>query len=228
VAGLLERSPYARHGINIVRHGVDIDYFSPPSASLVGALRQQFFGPGCEGKLLLGSSGGTDVDKGWLDLLTAIASLPIVQQEQFCVLLAGDPPNAMKMDRIRALGIASKIVFPGLLDDVRPALAACDIGFVLSHREALSFACREQMALGLPALVSDSGGLPENVTQGTDGWIVPVRNPQAIALVLADILADPSRVAAMGRAAREKAIREFSLARFVQGTSAVYSRALAR
>jgi glycosyltransferase involved in cell wall biosynthesis len=227
VAGMLEHSPYRRHGINIVHHGVDTDYFSPPSPSLVAALRQQFFGAGCEGKLLLGSSGGTDIDKGWLDLLTAIGSLPAEQQDQFRVLVAGDPPNAIKMDRVRALGMSSKIVFPGLLDDVRPALAACDIGFVLSYREALSFACREQMALGLPALVSDSGGLPENVAHGVDGWVVPVKNPKAIAQVLAGILADRPRVAAMGHAAREKAAREFSLARFAADTCAVYSRALA-
>jgi glycosyltransferase involved in cell wall biosynthesis len=227
VAGLLERSPYRRHGINVVRHGIDTAYFSPPSTSLTVALRQQFFGSGCEGKLLLGSSGGTDIDKGWLDLLTAIASLPADQRDQFRVLVAGDPPNTMKMDRVRALGMTSQIVFPGLLDDVRPALAACDIGFVLSYREALSFACREQMALGLPALVSDSGGLPENVSPGVDGWIVPVKNPEAIARVLTAILADRSLVAVMGRAAREKATSEFSLGRFVAETYAVYLRALA-
>jgi glycosyltransferase involved in cell wall biosynthesis len=226
VAVLLENSSYRRHGVNIIHHGVDTDYFSPPSASLVGSLRRQFFGADCEGKLLLGSSGGTDIDKGWLDLLAAIALLPMEQQDQFRVLVAGDSPNAMKRDRVRALGMSSKVVFPGLLDDVRPALAACDIGFVLSHREALSFACREQMAMGLPELVSDSGGLPENVTHGVDGWIVPVRNPQAVAQVLAAILADRSRVSVMGHAARQKATREFTLARFAADTCAVYRRTL--
>jgi len=124
--------------------------------------------------------------------------------------------------------MTEQVVFPGLLDDVRPALAACDVGFVLSYREALSFACREVMSLGLPALISDAGGLPENVRDGQDGWIVPVRDPQAIGRVLQSILADPSRVAAMGQAARDKSVREFNLDRFVSATADVYQRALTR
>lgn len=222
VARLLRTSPYRHCGIRTVYHGVDTDYFAPPSASLFDALRERYFGPSWRGKILLGSSGGTDYDKGWLDLLAGIALLPLPARLQFRVLVAGDPPNEDKMARVRELGLQDQIVFPGLLDDVRPALAACDIGFVLSYREALSFACREVMSLGLPALVSRVGGLPENVIDGVDGWIVPVRDPAAIARVLQGILADRARVAAMGAAARDKSEREFGLARFVAGTFAVY------
>ncbi len=130
------------------------------------------------------------------------------------------------MAGVRELGMQDQVVFPGLLDDVRPALAACDVGFVLSYREALSFACREVMSLGLPAWISNVGGLPENVTDGCDGWIVPVRDPRAIAGVLRGMLADLDRIRAMGAAAREKSLREFNLARFVDATFAVYQAAL--
>jgi glycosyltransferase involved in cell wall biosynthesis len=227
VAGLLARSPYRHRPVSVVHHGIDTDYFSPPSASLMGALRERYFGAAWEDKIVLGSSGGTDIDKGWLDLLAGIALLPTEQRDCFRVLMAGDPPDAAKLERVRALGMQDQVVFPGLLDDVRPALAACDIGFVLSYREALSFACREVMALGLPALVSNAGGLPENVTDGQDGWIVPVKSPEAISRVLAGILADRAAVAAMGLAARAKAQREFALNGFVAATLAVYTQVLA-
>src|SRR3546814_1809617 len=98
-----------------------------------------------------------------------------------------------------------QVMFPGLLDDVRDALACCHAGFVLSYREALSYACREMMSLGLPALVSNAGGLPENVTDGIDGWIVPVRDVPAMAAALRAMLEDPARLAAMGAAARRQA-----------------------
>lgn len=228
VEGLVRRSPYRRTPISMVHHGVDTRYFAPPPDDMRAELRQRFFGDGWQGKVLLGSAGGTDYDKGWLDLLAAIAALPSAQRQQFRVMVAGDIPNEAKMARVRELGMTEQVVFPGLLDDVRPALAACDVGFVLSYREALSFACREVMSLGLPALISDAGGLPENVRDGQDGWIVPVRDPQAIGRVLQSILADPSRVAAMGQAARDKSVREFNLDRFVSATADVYQRALTR
>jgi glycosyltransferase involved in cell wall biosynthesis len=228
VAGLLRQSPYRHLPITTVRHGIDTDYFAPPSEALRPALRERFFGPTAPGKILLGSAAGTDLEKGWLDLLAGMALLPPEQRQRFRVLVAGDPPNEARMARVRELGLQDQVVFPGLMDDVRPALAACDVGFVLSYREALSFACREVMSLGLPALVSNAGGLPENVADGRDGWIVPVRDAQAIAAVLGGMLADPGRVASMGAAAREKSRHEFNLDRFVADTEAVYRAALAR
>lgn len=226
VAGLLRQSPYRRLPISTVRHGIDTDYFAPPSDALRPGLREKYFGPTAPGKILLGSAGGTDYDKGWLDLLAGLAMLAPHERQCFRVLVAGDLPDDAKMARVRELGLQDQVVFPGLLDDVRPALAACDVGFVLSYREALSFACREVMSLGLPALISNVGGLPENVTDGRDGWVVPVRDPAAIADVLRGMLADPGRIGVMGAAAREKSQREFNLARFVEGTYAVYQAAL--
>ncbi|ANN72847.1 glycosyltransferase family 4 protein [Bordetella bronchialis] len=226
VAGLLRRSPYGRLPIATIRHGIDTDFFAPPSAALRPGLREKYFGATAPGKILLGSSGGTDYDKGWLDLLAGLAQLAPENRQRFRVLVAGDPPDEAKMARVRELGVQDQVVFPGLLDDVRPALAACDVGFVLSYREALSFACREVMSLGLPALVSNAGGLPENVIDGRDGWVVPVRDPRAIAAVLQGMLDDPSRTAAMGAAAREKSLSDFGLAKFVEATFAVYQAAL--
>ena len=114
-------------------------------------------------------------------------------------MVAGDPPSEAKLARVRELGMIDQVRFPGLLDDVRASLASCHAGFVLSYREALSFACREIMGLGLPALVSDAGGLPENVTDGVDGWIVPVRDVPAMTARLRLMLDQPEMVRQMGR-----------------------------
>src|SRR5690606_8658826 len=110
---------------------------------------------------------------------------------------------------------ADRVIFTGPLDDVRPFLAGLDLGFVLSYRvETISFACREMMAKGLPVIVSDQAGLPENITAGRDGWIVPRHDPQAVADVIRDVLQDPARLTPMGLAARQKSIREFDIQTF--------------
>jgi len=226
VHGLLDRSPYRRCGITTVRHGIDTDYFAPVAQAQRQAWREHYFGPLTPDCLVLGSSGGTDTAKGWLDLVAGAARLPEHARTRIRILVAGDPPNEEKLRRVRELGMAGQIVFPGLLDDVRPALGACDAGFVLSWREALSFACREVMGLGLPVLVAKVGGLPENLTDGEQGWIVPSRDPDAIAACLSTMLADPGRVAEMGRAARGKAEAEFGLADFAAATEAIYRQSV--
>jgi len=228
VRGLLEQpgSPYRRLPIDTIRHGIDTEYFRPPSPQERDALRERHFGPDWRGKLLLGSSGGTDYDKGWLDLVDAAGSLPPELRQRIRILVAGDPPSEAKLARVRQAGMQDQMVFPGLLDDVRPALAACQAGYVLSYREALSYACRELMATGLPVLASDAGGLPENIRPGVDGWVVPARDVPAIARVLRVMLEQPDEVAAMGARAREKSVREFGLADFARATLDVYRQAL--
>lgn len=158
--------------------------------------------------------------------MAAAGSLPAPLRERVRILVAGDPPNQAKLDRVREHGMQDQMVFPGLLDDVREALGACDAGYVLSYREALSFACREMMALGRPVLASNAGGLPENITAGRDGWVVPVHDVPAIAAVLREMLEQPERLAEMGRQARATAEREFGLRDFAQATLAVYQRTL--
>ena len=82
------------------------------------------------------------------------------------------------------------------------------------------------MGLGLPALVSDAGGLPENVTDGVDGWIVPVRDVPAMTARLRLMLDQPEMVRQMGRNAG-KQLRDFNLHRFAAATLDVYQRTLA-
>lgn len=227
VHGLLDNSVYRRRPITTVRHGIDTEFFNPAPPASLDKLREIFFGSEWYGKLLLGSAGGTDYDKGWLDLVAAVAALPVRDRQRIRVLVAGDPPNEAKLAKVRELGMESQLIFPGLLDDVRAALASCHVGFVLSYREALSFACREMMALGLPALVSNAGGLPENVLIDENGWIVPVRDIPAITEKLRFMLDNPEQVRAMGLRARETSVRDFNLNTFAAATLDVYQRTLA-
>lgn len=227
IHGMLEHSHYALLPQTTVRHGIDTSRFSPASEAERDRQRRMLFGNEHAGLVVFGSSGGTDYDKGWLDLLTAIVELPQNQQRMCRVIVAGAPLKQDKLDLIDQLGVSDLVVFPGLIDDVRPVFAVCDVGFVLSYREALSYACREALASGLPTLVSNVGGLPENIEDGVDGWIVPPKAPEAILTVLKAIFSAPDRVKQMGTAARQKSESEFALTPFVERTLAVYEQTLA-
>ena len=222
IKDLLLKSPYKRQAITTIRHGIDIDYFTPVSTHEKLRLRELYLGSNFDNKIILGSAGGTDYEKGWLDLVTAVSLLSLEQRTKFHIVVIGDPPNALKRAQVADCGMAEQVSFPGLIDDVRPLLAACDIGYVLSYQEALSFACRELMALGLPVLVTRVGGLPENLTDQREGWIVPPRSPELIKNILQKILQQPEQLSQMGMQARQRAEREFGLTDFVKATLAIY------
>ncbi len=129
------------------------------------------------------------------------------------------------MARVRELGMLESVNFPGLVSDVRRVLAASDVGFVLSYREAASYASCETMAAGLPTLVSAAGGLPENVRDGLDGWVVPVGDVQALQQYLQQLLDGQFCLRTLGGNARRRVEQEFSMSKFAADTEVVYRRA---
>ena len=100
------------------------------------------------------------------------------------VLIAGEPPDEDQLRCVESLGMQDRVIFVGLLGMCARSWRRWTC-FVLSSRlETISFACREMMAMGLPVVVSDVGGLPENVEDGVDGWVVPACVPAAVSEVL--------------------------------------------
>jgi len=225
----LMRSAFGRCGLRTVRNGVDIVRFAPPTPIAAAQARRRWLPAALADRLVVGSNAGTADYKRWPDMVEAVSLLPAPLRERVVVMVAGEPPGEHERRRVRELGMEDQVIFPGLLEDVRPFVAALDVGFVLSSKmETISFACREMMAMGVPVIVSKAGGLAENVHAGLDGWVVPARAPETVAAVLRDILAQPRLLGPMGRAAREKAVRDFALTRFVADTHAVYVEALAQ
>ncbi|NGM88888.1 glycosyltransferase family 4 protein [Parapusillimonas sp. SGNA-6] len=225
VANMLHRSEYAKRPVRVVRNGIDIDVLQPATPQERADFRQRLFGTLGPDVLVLGSIGGTDYNKGWLVLMEAIARLPPALQQRLRVVVAGDPPQASMTERVRALGVGHLVAFPGLVSDIRPVLGACDAGFVLSYREAASYASCETMAMALPALVSDAGGLPENVRDGRDGWVVKAGDARALAERLVHMLSQPGMLPVMGRSARVRVEQMFRPDRFLESTHGVYAEA---
>jgi glycosyltransferase involved in cell wall biosynthesis len=222
---MLLTSAYRRCRLSTVHNGVDTMHFAPWLPHSAQAQRQRWVAD--PAVLLLGSTAGTAAYKGWMDLVEALALLPAMLRLQVHVLVAGTLPQAAVQQRIASLGLTAQVHFSGLLEDVRPVIAAIDAGFVLSWDvETISFACREMMAMGKPVLVSAYAGLPENIRPGVDGWCVPPRDVPAIARMLQQLLQQRGELPRMGAAARHHAEHDFGLPHFVERTEAVYRAVL--
>ena len=219
-------SSYRHCLLATVHNGVDIEHYSPWPAAAASEQRQRWVGD--QPVLLLGSNAGTANYKGWMDLVEALALLPLDVRAQIHLLVAGRTPDTALQQRIGDLGLSEQVHFPGLLEDVRPVLAAIDAGFVLSWDvETISFACREMMAMGKPVLVSEYAGLPENIRPDVDGWLVPPRDHQAMAERLRQLLQQRADLPSMGVVARAHAEQAFGLDLFVERTETAYTDLLA-
>jgi glycosyltransferase involved in cell wall biosynthesis len=118
----------------------------------------------------------------------------------------GEGPSRAKIEaEHRHLALGDRFILAGYRRQPAGILAACDVFVLASAFEGLSLALLEAQALGLPVVASNVGGIPECVTDGVEGLLVPPDRPDRLARALAALIGDPERRAAMGRAARRRA-----------------------
>jgi glycosyltransferase involved in cell wall biosynthesis len=128
-------------------------------------------------------------------------------------------------DEIRAehrrLGLDGVVDLLGERADAVRVMSACD-GFVLaSNNEGLPVALMEAVALGLPVVATEVGGVPE-IVDATNGLLVPARDPAALAAAIATLAADPDRRDTLAEGARATATR-FDIARTVARIESIYA-----
>jgi glycosyltransferase involved in cell wall biosynthesis len=125
------------------------------------------------------------------------------------------------------LGLGGTGVWAGPLPDAARYFAALDVYVTASLGEGLPLGVLEAMAAGLPVVATRVPGHVDTVTDGITGLLVPSRDPGALAEAAETLLADGARRIRMGEAARERVLRDFSVARMTAEVADVYRRAAA-
>ena len=142
-------------------------------------------------------------------------------------VLVGQGPLEAETRRLAGeLGLDQTVVFAGFRPDATRLMAAFDAFALSSTYEGLPIALIEAMATGCPAVVTRVGGTPEVVADGVHGYLVPPKDPAALAAGLTRLLGDRSLRAGMGAAAAGRA-QDFDIRRAVRRMEQVYARLLA-
>jgi glycosyltransferase involved in cell wall biosynthesis len=174
---------------------------------------------------LVGAVGRLDEQKGHRYLIDAAAELlRTAPGVQFVIVGSGALEQKLR-DQAAALGVADAVRFAGYQPDPVPYIKAFDIGVMASLHEGFSLSLLEFMAMGKPTVVTDHPGLVEASLDGVTGLVVERRSGPALARGIRQLLDDPERARAMGRAARKRVEAHFTFERFVDDMGALYSAA---
>ena len=164
--------------------------------------------------------------KGHIDLLKA-ATLVTEQFPGSQFLLVGEDrgvrSNLVKL--AQELGIVNHILFLDRRDDISDLMAASDISVISSHEEGFSNVVLESMAAGLPVVATRVGGNPEAIIDGMTGWIVPPRNPEALANKIVDLLNDPQKARRWGELGKIRIKENFLVEKMVDEHLKLYNSA---
>src|SRR5580693_7529275 len=107
-------------------------------------------------------------------------------------------------DLVHSLDLDESVIFTGWRDDI-PAVMQCVDIFVhcpTTFTEGLARTCLEAMALAIPAVVSENGGMPDAVENGVTGFVVPCGDIEAMAESTLALLGNEERCREFGRRAR--------------------------
>jgi len=127
---------------------------------------------------------------------------------------------------IRKEGVESKVTLAGSQANVSDWLARWRVFVSSSVREGQPVALLEAMAAGLPCAVTAAGGVPDTLTDGVEGIVVPPGDPEALADGIQQLLDDAELSEIYGRAARERVIQDFSIESLASRCRQIYASVL--
>ena len=113
---------------------------------------------------------------------------------------------------IAELGLEGTVRMLGLRTDVPDVIDALDVAVCPSDQEGSPLAVIEYMDAAKPVVGTDAGGVPDLISEGETGFVVPTRDPRAMATAIAGLLDSPAERRRMGEAGRRRRLEEFDVA----------------
>jgi glycosyltransferase involved in cell wall biosynthesis len=144
-------------------------------------------------------------------------------------VICGDGEQRSELEKLaHSLGIVSHVLFLGNRSDVPHVLRACDVFCHAAPFEPFGIVAIEAMAVGLPVVVPDSGGIRETVEHGVNGLLYPALNHQALGQIMATFAREAALRESMGMASGKIVKERFSVQRYVSELYQTYGINLAR
>ena len=211
--GALAATVCAERKIRVVHNGVD------PPASI--AANPELVAIRDSGPVVCVVS-GLRPGKGIETLIDALPAVLSTAPNAKIVIAGGGRERERLRERSERAGVAGSVLMIGEVDDVYGVLAAADLFVSPSWAESFPYSVLEAMALGLPIVATDVGGVGEAVEDEATGLLVPARDAGSLSAAISRLLSEADLAARLGAAASARRRRRFSLKRMIERTLAVY------
>jgi len=180
-----------------------------------------------EGSQIVGVVARLEPEKGHPTLLEAWPQVLRAVPDAY-LLIVGEGSRRESLEaQARDLRIAHRVVFTGRRDDVPAVTAALDVAVLPSYREAQGLSILEAMALSRPVVASNVGGIPEMITDGVTGLLVPPHDADALAAAITRLLRDHPYADTIGRAGHDMVHDRFCIELMVSAIQTIYDEGAA-
>lgn len=201
-----------------LHNGVDTQWFRRRPDG--GQLRREL-GVGPD-HLLVGGIGRLSEEKDFGTFLR-VARQVVDQVPGAVFVLVGEGPSRRELERISGeLGLDGKVLFLGQRDEILDVYQSLDLFLLTSVREGLPNVVLEAMAMELPIVATNVGGVGEAVKHGETGLLCPDRDVDGLSRAVISVLRDQTYARRLAAAARDTVCALFSFAERVRALERVY------
>ncbi|MDN5843406.1 MAG: glycosyltransferase family 4 protein [Alcaligenaceae bacterium] len=180
-----------------------------------------------EGALIVGSVGVLRTEKGFAELIEAMAPIIRRHPQVHLVIVGGGHPGE---ENLRTLVVekhlSDNVHLLGARSDVPALLPDFDVFALATHTESAGMVFVEAGAAGIPVVGTRVGGVPEMLHEGETGLLVPLFDIPALTEAIESLLMDPDLRHRMGRAGRKFCLEDgrFTRQAMARNTEACYRR----
>jgi len=173
--------------IVVIKNAVDTDRFNPNKNINI----RQNFGIKYEDVVIL-FVGYLDEFKGIYELINAFNIIHSENRKVKLMMIGAGPKKDHLLKILTEMNIENEVIFTGRVEPqkIHKYYQAADIFVLPSYTEGLPVSVLEAMACGLPIVATDVGGIPEIITDGFNGFLIPPMNEKELCKKLRVLIAD--------------------------------------
>jgi glycosyltransferase involved in cell wall biosynthesis len=219
-----------RVNVSVLHNSVDAEKFRPDRTKGI-EIRKELRLRSTDA--LIGIVGNLSPAKGQLELITAFADV-MKSMPNAVLLIAGaaifnadEGYQQQLVAHAKTLGIANRVRFIGHRTDVPAIMNSLDLLVLNSTSEAFPLVALEGLAAGVPLLSTAVGGVPELITHGKNGWLIPPGDQRKLRQAIVSLIEQPRLRARLSRNGQRHVETNFTLALFMLQLEAMYREASA-
>ncbi len=211
---MISKENFPTRKLSVIYNGVDINKYHISGQDIND--KRNVFIVGCIASLF--------PHKGHRYLLEAAKAVTEKMGGRVKFIFAGDGIEKSRLIKFaHDLDLKDTVDFKGVVSDIPTFLSACDLVVLPSTlREGLGLSLIEAMAAGKPVVGTALGGIPEVIENGTNGFLVPPRDPTALSDAIITILENTDLAIEMGNRGRETVKSKFTLQIMIKTIEKLY------
>lgn len=206
--------------LTVLPNGVDTEMFAPTGNE--ENLRAEWGIPG--DAVVLGFVGRLSKEKN-IPLLLEAFSQVVQEHKKLFLILAGEGPERKNVEKlISELGLQEKARLVGFLENTVPFYSSIDLFVQSSDTEGMPNTVLEAMAMGLPVVATEVGGVGELIQNNEEGFLVPAGDAGRLAQSMIKLIESPTLREEMGKEGRAKVVQQFSFDARVKKLEELYEK----